>query len=48
MDFHLVTNNSSGEFVGAVMFLFAIVDTVLSAVADTLRGGSIEGFGGVK
>ena len=48
MDFHLITNNSSGEFVGAVVFLFAAVDALVAVIFDRFRGGSIQGFGDVK
>lgn len=48
MDFHLITNNSTGEFVGGVIFLFAALDTLVVVVLDNLRNGSMQGFGEVK
>lgn len=48
MDFNLITSNSTGDFIGAVVFLFAAVDAVVSVIFDRFRGGSLQGFGEVK
>ena len=44
MDFHLIVSNSTGEFVGAIICLFAAFDTIYGSIADKLRGGATEGF----